>query len=289
MWRALLVIIRDESREGELCGFFSSLQTKGIQIIQVEPERWEGLLQAEMLQQPVFSVKTEASREECLLLTDIPDAAAQAGQAGFAVVGLEWGKERIYSASYVLQGLEGIEKDYLETVYRRLHGEPLVIVQTERLCIRELTLKDTENFFSLYREAAGRSLAWGVESRDGQEEFLRAYIDRQYGIYEYGFWALTDRESGEWIGIAGAEEREDADGRYLELGYAIAPARRRQGYAAEACRAIRDILAERLMPGEKIKCFVPKGNIASQRTAQSIGMLKTEDIFEEFYCYLWML
>ena len=48
-------------------------------------------------------------------------------------------------------------------------------------------------------------------------------------------WIVCDRNTGELIGRAGVEHREELGGE-LELGYAIGVPWQRQGYATEVCR-----------------------------------------------------
>lgn len=283
MWTTLVTAVRKSRRDRELDCFLSGIRSEGIRVIETEPEQFYGLSGNVNPRQPF-------RREDSLLLTDVSGAAKEAQKAGMAVLGLEKRNgSPIRHVDYVVQGLEGIDAGYLRMVYQRFHGEPLMIAQTERLCIRELICEDTDQFWRLYREAGFRMSGMPEPADDQEREFLKAYIDYRYRFYGYGYWALTDRISGTWIGIAGAEEREQEGEYFLELGYAIVPEKRRQGYAREACLAVIRFLKEEAEEDRMIKCFVPKGNIASRRTAQSIGMLQTEDIFEEFYCYQRML
>lgn len=219
---------------------------------------------------------------ESLILTDQEEIARKAESLKMAVLALEReGAEPISRVPYVLTSLEGIGKEYLSMVYQRFHGEPITIAETERLCIRELTEMEAELFVELCREAS-----WHTERKLCEPiEYVKAYRRYQYGFYGYGFWALMDKKYETWIGTAGIEQREDKEGQYLELGYAVVEEKRCQGYAKEACRAIFDYLKKGLELEGVIRCFVPKENLASQRTAQSIGLLQTKDKFDKFYCY----
>ena len=331
MWTTLVTVIQKGNGDAELDRFLSSVREAGIRVTELEPEEICGLPGDENLRQPFVAWECPApaegsqeclasvdSRQECLVLTDIPQVADAVKRAGIALLGLEWkGAEPIFTAPYIAQGLEGIDAAYLRMVYKRFHGEPLVIAETERLCIRELICEEAESFIRLGREA-GLVIKGISESRETPEdvdmpedreapeevdkpengeakkgtvaaqarrEFMKVYIEGQYGLYGYGIWAVTDRESGELLGIAGVEDRETEGEVYLELGYAVKEQWRGQGIAKEACLAIIEYLQQELELKGKIKCFVPKGNIASQMTAQSIGMLQTKEIFDKFYCY----
>lgn len=305
MWTALVTIIQKVNRDEELDRFLTSVREAGICVTELEPEGMYGLPGDENLRQPFVAwealVQVEGS-QGILVLTDIPCVADKVKQMGIALLGLEWKNSgRIYAAPYIMQTLDGIDADYLGMVYKRFHGEPLIIAKTERLCIRELVCEDAEVFMRLGREAGftldtmtadakkSKEDVQAGQMTQAQQEFLQAYIDGQYALYGYGIWALTDRENGELLGIAGVEDRVSGmagdDETYLELGYAIEEKWRGRGLAREACLAIIEYLVQELELTGKIKCFVPKGNIASQKTAQSIGMLQTKEVFDEFYCY----
>lgn len=296
MWTTLVTVIQKVNRDEELDRLLMSVRETGICVTELEPEEMYGLPGDENLRQPFVAATCQTGmsrtdfagwKQEILVLTDIPWVADKAKQEGVALLGLEWkGSERIYAAPYIVQALDGIDIKYFSMVYKRSHGEPLVIAETERLCIRELIVEEAEAFMRLGREAGfvlKDMTPYKVEQV--QQEFLQAYIDGQYALFGYGIWALTDRENGELLGIAGVEDRETEGETYLELGYAIEEKWRGQGLAKEAGLAIIEFLQQELEFRGKIKCFVPKGNVASRETAQSIGMLQTKDVFDEFYCY----
>ena len=93
----------------------------------------------------------------------------------------------------------------------------------------------------------------------GSVEELEAYTKHQYTFYEFGFWALVEKKTGDLIGVAGLKVPEEdgkeeqelvklelfsgrenaGDGEVvLELGYHIFPAYRRRGYGLESCAGI---------------------------------------------------
>lgn len=296
MWTTLITVIQKEHRDTELHSFLASVRKAGICVVELKPENGCGLPEKGNLRQPFAegdwhaaegqSVPAWSSRE-VLVLTDIRQVADSAKEEEMALLMLEWADSApAYGVPYVAQGLEEVDIEYLDMVYRRFHDEPIVIAQTERLCIRELACEEAETFFRLAGEA-GFALADAPEKEAGQleQEFFRAYRKGQYELHGYGIWAVTDKRSGELLGIAGVEDREQQGESYLELGYALEKKWRGQGITKEAAFAILHFLKERLQMQGKIKCLVPKGNIASQRIAQGIGMLQTKDIFDEFYTY----
>ncbi|UFN49559.1 GNAT family N-acetyltransferase [Roseomonas sp. OT10] len=67
-------------------------------------------------------------------------------------------------------------------------------------------------------------------SREELEDDLEFWLVRGYGT-----WSVFERETGDFLGIAGLMERPD--GRGVALRYALWPECRGKGYAREAARA----------------------------------------------------
>lgn len=118
--------------------------------------------------------------------------------AGGAIIGL-WDKNRsgqsLAPADYVVECAEDADEEFLERVVRRRLHMPWIIAETERLVIREFTAEDAAHMIS---EDAGPGDAI-FHSR----EKLTAYIDSQYRFFEYGIWAVVEKESMAVIGKAG--------------------------------------------------------------------------------------
>jgi RimJ/RimL family protein N-acetyltransferase len=86
-------------------------------------------------------------------------------------------------------------RELAELVLRRHLGLPWTIGTTGRLLIREFVKED-----------AGRipEEEYGVEEKVFRSpELLAHYIEKQYGFYEYGTWALEEKGSGALVGMAG--------------------------------------------------------------------------------------
>lgn len=142
-------------------------------------------------------------REIPVLISDEKEALLAAKAAGRAIVGL-WrpgqAMDEISAAKYVVENPEDVTEGYLERVARRHLGYPWHICETERLLIREMF---TDDFDEVWENQIGLGF--------GTVEELQAYTQNQYQFYEFGFWALVDKESRELVGVAGLkvpEERE---------------------------------------------------------------------------------
>lgn len=111
-----------------------------------------------------------------------------------------------------------------------------VILETERLIIRELNLSDISKLRELVASCPeGIEESLSALKPDEYEEYLTGYIKYQYGFYGYGDWAVCLKDST-FIGLFGVKNGDESE--TAELGYALLPAYRHKGYAFEACSAI---------------------------------------------------
>lgn len=219
---------------------------------------------------------TIEGKEYPVLISDEYEALQAALAAGRAVVELIGGGP-MSNALFAVEDAEDADDLFLDQVVRRNLGLPWVIAQTERLVIREFCAED-----------AGKVPVEPGESEDDRvfhsEDLLRAYIENQYGFYQYGIWALEERESGRLIGKAGvvSSGKDGVDG--LELGYHVFQGYRRMGYAKEACRAVLEYVDHR-MPG-KVYAKIAPDNQASISLAESLGFrFVTQRYNEEGRCH----
>lgn len=202
---------------------------------------------------------------ETVVVSDEKEALLAAKAAGRAVIAL-WEKEEksdLFAASYAVPALEYITEELLEDVVRRRLGLPWRIAETKRLLIREFTLKDGQEV----PEEEDMSESDRVFH---EPELLKAYIKNQYGFYEYGIWALVQKETGVLIGKAGFSPLSLPSGDALELGYHIFKPYRNRGYATEACRAILREAAG-WQSGMTVYARIQKDNPASVRTIEGLG------------------
>lgn len=209
-------------------------------------------------------------------ISDNHEALRSAFAEGRAVVGL-WDRrqsnQNLSPAAYVVESMDDIDHEFLERVVRRRVGLPWNIAQTKRLLIREFVPQDVA--FLPAESDGGKSGALFLK-----EQSLKDYITCQYGFYEYGIWALVDRNTGRLVGKAGitnldltcqeeflkAIKNKDTP---VELGYHIFSPYRQQGYGKEACRAILSYAA--MTVSDRIYARIDERNAPSVKLAEDLG------------------
>ncbi|HEY7761869.1 MAG TPA: GNAT family N-acetyltransferase [Actinomycetota bacterium] len=171
------------------------------------------------------------------------------------------------------------------------HGA--LVLQTERLLLRRLTLEDLDALAALYADPeVRRYFPEGTLTREETREELEWIIDVYYARFGYGLWATIERQTGELIGrcgllpwkivrarspehlaLDGADERPNpADDHEVELAYLLAKERWGHGLATEASLAIVDHAFEHLGV-RRLICLVDRGNEASLAVARKVGMV----------------
>ena len=112
-------------------------------------------------------------------------------------------------------------------------------IETERLFLREMTEADFDALYTVlgdsdimehypYTFDAARVRNWIIKNQE------------RYRVFGFGLWAVCRKESGAMIGDCGLT-MQNINGTILpEIGYHIAKAYQRRGYAKEASRAVLD-------------------------------------------------
>lgn len=205
-----------------------------------------------------------------LVVTDRPDIGKLCAEKNCAVIGYlhEQNADSSFAGvRYLIEDISGLDADFCELVYRRSHGLPCSILETERCIVREIETGDVDRLYEIYAEPG---ITAYIESlyADRQEEisYTKDYIANVYGFYGYGMWIVEDKADGNVIGRAGIEPKEDC----AELGYVIAKEYQSQGYATEVCRAILAYARNKLGLTE-VCARVRKDNAASVRICEKLG------------------
>ena len=113
---------------------------------------------------------------------------------------------------------------------------------------------------------------YSVDRKEMEARF-QAYMEQMYGFYQFGMWAVIEKDSGNLVGRAGFGIAEYLDFSEVDLGYFVGAAYRRKGYAEEACRAVLAYGEERLYFPE-ISAYVESDNVPSLKLIQKLGFVK---------------
>jgi RimJ/RimL family protein N-acetyltransferase/catechol 2,3-dioxygenase-like lactoylglutathione lyase family enzyme len=150
-------------------------------------------------------------------------------------------------------------------------GSAAIILETERLRLRELHEKDADFVLELVGEPAFRSNIGdkGVRNRDDALRFIREGPWTNQPRRGYGQFVVQLRETGEPVGICGLLYRE-AQG-LSDIGFALLDRYQGRGYATEAARAMFEYGRSGLGLEDIVGLTVPE-NLASIRVLGKLGL-----------------
>lgn len=116
-----------------------------------------------------------------------------------------------------------------------------VVIETERLILREVEKSDAEFLYSLYSDPEFmRYIAKPVDSVEKVRESIDRIHNNLYAKHGLGIWLVVHKESGESVGYSGYLIQEIDGSTEFEIAYGFARKFHGQGLATEAARAVKD-------------------------------------------------
>lgn len=145
-----------------------------------------------------------------------------------------------------------------------------ILIETERLVLRKITLDDKAELFKLHAHPDVQMYTGEpvVESIEEIEMAIRARIEN-YEKYGYGRWATFLKNEMQFVGWAGLDYLPEFD--EIDIGYRFLPEFWGRGIASEASRAILTYGFDSLNI-KRIIAIAMKENKASIRVMEKIGM-----------------
>lgn len=151
-------------------------------------------------------------------------------------------------------------------------------LETERLILRELSTRDFEPLFQILSDPETMQ----HYPKPFDEAKVRGWIDwnlENYQVFGFGLWAVTLKDTGQFIGDCGITMQNIGGKIKPEIGYHIRKDCWRRGYASEAARKCRDWLFENT-PFQMVYSYMKYTNTGSYSTAVANGMRLLEE-FED--------
>lgn len=166
----------------------------------------------------------------------------------------------------------------------------LPALSTPRLHFRQLDLNDVDALMEFFNSA--EALKFFPMLKQGERQEAISWIERmekRYTDHGVGLWALTDRQTGAFIGQCGLLV-QDIDGNIeLEIGYSLNPSSWGKGYATEAAIACKEyVMKHQLAPS--IISIIHVDNVPSQKVAERNGMQRTKQVmWREMPVYIYRI
>jgi [ribosomal protein S5]-alanine N-acetyltransferase len=144
-----------------------------------------------------------------------------------------------------------------------------IILQTERLVLREFTADDATNIFKLNSDPEVIKYTGDEAFKSIEEAAALIHNYDQYKKYGYGRWTVLLEDSSEYIGWCGLNFNKDT--REIDLGFRFLKSQWGKGFASEAAAACLDYGFNQLGLG-KIIGRAMQENRASVKVLVKTGM-----------------
>ncbi len=151
-----------------------------------------------------------------------------------------------------------------------------MILETERLTIRELSIEDAPFFFDLLNDKDWKRFIGdrNIETLKDSENYLTHKIIPSYTNWGFGFYLVLEKSTKTPLGISGFVKRKELD--FVDVGFAFLPKGRNKGYALESTKAL-------MQYGIKTLEFTTILAIANNDNERSHSLLKKLGLqFEKF-------
>jgi len=147
-------------------------------------------------------------------------------------------------------------------------------IETERLLLRGHRLDDFRDCLAMWSDPIVTRFVGGKPSSEQQTWSRLLNYAGQWALLGFGYWAVTDKTSGKFIGELGfADFKRDIDPSMRdvpELGWAFVPSVHGNGYATEGVRAAL-AWGDVRFGGARTVCIIDPENAASLRVALKCG------------------
>lgn len=226
------------------------------------------------------------SPSECLVIEDSTNgllAAKAAGMARLAFYNPNSGHQELGMANYMIEGFEEITPAFLCQVYQHANNLPAVIVKSQRLTLRELSLPDIPALHNILSEPfVARFSGEPSHTLEERLKLHEAYIPAAYHFRGYGLWGIFLNTTGELIGRCGFEPGMVGSSPVAELGYLVSGRFQGHGYASEAINAALSVCG--CFGISKVFAVIHPDNAPSIHIAEKFGMEPAGTILRNGAC-----
>ena len=146
----------------------------------------------------------------------------------------------------------------------------MIILETERLVLREVTVQDAAFVLDLLNSPGFLDNIGdrGVRTLDEARAYIEERVLGSYRDHGFGMWLTAQKSDGAAVGLAGLVRRDGLE--FADLGYAFIQRAWGRGYAQEAAAAI---LAHTRGPMgiPKLAAITTPENFASMAVLRKVG------------------
>lgn len=154
-----------------------------------------------------------------------------------------------------------------------------MILETDRLVLRELTVHDLELWHEILSDPESMKHYPEPFTYEKSKQWIEWNLDN-YQLYGFGLWAVILKKSNLFIGDCGITMQKINGKLEPEIGYHINKVYTGKGYATEAAQACRNFAFD-VLKLQKVYSYMKYTNIPSRRVAEKNGMKLVAELSDE--------
>lgn len=145
------------------------------------------------------------------------------------------------------------------------------LMETERLRLRPVTVKDAELMLSVWNDPAfiRHVLDRGIRTLEQAREAIESGAQKLFEDYGYGPYCMSLKSDGTLVGICGLFKRENLEDP--DIGFSVLPPYCGKGYAGEAAVAVVDYARDELGI-DVLTAIVAPANVPSIGLIEKLGL-----------------
>lgn len=157
----------------------------------------------------------------------------------------------------------------------------MIILETDRLILRELSLLDKENL-SLILQDKDVMYAYEHAFSDSEVDIWLNNQLRRYKDDGFGLWAVVLKDTNEFIGQCGLTVQNIGEKEVVEVGYLFKKAHWHKGYATESAIACKNY-AFNTLDIDEVYSIIRDNNMPSINVAKRNGMYLKGEFVKHYY------
>ena len=158
------------------------------------------------------------------------------------------------------------------------------IIECDRFFLREYRESDYADLSEIYQDSVNMKY-FGAPYDDKMMRRLIDWTLDNYQKYGFGFWAIIDKKSGDFIGDCGLS-MQNIDGEWLpEIGYHIKLKYHNMGYASEAAQLVKQYIFKNYH-FNALFGYTTKDNIPSIKVMMKNGMSFVKEFSKDDEIYV---
>lgn len=156
-----------------------------------------------------------------------------------------------------------------------------IILETERLSLREMTLDDLPVLKRILQDPIAMFAYEHAFSDQEVTDWLYRQLER-YRQDGFGLWAVVLKETGEMVGQCGLTLQNYKGGQVLEIGYLFLREWWHHGYASEAAIGCKHYAFD-VLNAPEVYSIIRENNLASMNVAIRNGMTIKDRFIKHYY------